>query len=262
MTDEQKTIMVIDDEVHMVQMLKTVLGQQGYEVVGALDGEDAFRKLITVKPHLIILDMNMPKMGGVAFFHEICNAYDGQPKYPVLVLTARANLEKLFHDLNVDGFMSKPFEIEELLKEVGVILAKRYGEPKQTAPKDEQRQRRVLIVENDAGAFDRLALAFLNAGYVVNAARDGMTAFDRISSGRPDIILIKLGLPDLPGDVLASKLRQMPKTSDIPLILYAAQNTPLDDGIVDQICKKIGIRKLVGTNDAAQLLTEADRFFT
>jgi len=66
----------------------------------------------------------MPKLGGLGFYQKICYGQD-QPKYPVLVLTARANMEKLFKELNVDGFMAKPFEIKELIGEVSCIVNKK-----------------------------------------------------------------------------------------------------------------------------------------
>jgi len=52
---------------------------------------------------------------------------DEKPKYPILILTARANMEKLYRDLDVDGFMSKPLELDELFKEVESIIKKHSG---------------------------------------------------------------------------------------------------------------------------------------
>ena len=68
--------------------------------------------------------MNMPQMGGMEFYQEIC--YGGsRPKYPVLVLTARANMEQLFKEINIDGFMVKPFEINDLFYEIETIIQKK-----------------------------------------------------------------------------------------------------------------------------------------
>src|SRR4029077_16070984 len=83
-------------------------------------------KLEIFKPDLIILDMNMPRMGGLEFYQKISDQLN-QPKYPVLVLTARANMETLFKELNIDGFMAKPFEVDNLLEEINIIIKKRFN---------------------------------------------------------------------------------------------------------------------------------------
>ncbi len=118
----RKTILLIDDEVDLVDLVKFQLVAKGYNVVTANDGLEGLERLKIVKPDLIILDMNMPRMGGLEFYGKI-STDRGKSKYPVLVLTARANLEKTFKDIAVDGFMSKPFEIDQLILEVERITS-------------------------------------------------------------------------------------------------------------------------------------------
>ena len=120
----QKTILLIDDEVSLQQLVRMTLKTKGYNVEIAGNGFEGLEKLKTLKPDLIILDMNMPKMGGLEFYQKICCGGD-HPKYPVLVLTARANMEQLFKEVNIDGFMAKPMEIDDLLKEVDIIIQKK-----------------------------------------------------------------------------------------------------------------------------------------
>src|SRR3990167_1903153 len=122
--DEPKKILLIDDEIDLQQLIKTVLSSKGYNVTTADNGKDGLEKLEAADPDLIILDMNMPVMGGVEFYQRICDAWS-QAKYPVLILTARANMEEFFKGMDVDGFMAKPFEIDDLLTEVQRIIEKR-----------------------------------------------------------------------------------------------------------------------------------------
>ena len=103
-----KTILLIDDEIDLQQLVKIALKSKGYTIETANNGLEGLAKLETLKPDLIILDMNMHKMGGLEFYQTICYGTD-KPRYPVLVLTARANMEQLFKQLNIDGFMAKPF---------------------------------------------------------------------------------------------------------------------------------------------------------
>jgi DNA-binding response OmpR family regulator len=119
-----KTILLIDDDIDLQQLTKITLKTRGYIVETANNGLEALSKLETLRPVLIILDMNMPKLGGLGFYQKICNGQD-RPLYPVLVLTARANLEQLLTQMNIDGFIAKPFEIDELVRQVDAIVEKR-----------------------------------------------------------------------------------------------------------------------------------------
>jgi two-component system response regulator MprA len=117
-------ILLIDDDIDLQQLTKIALKSRGYIVETANNGLEGLSKLEIIKPDLIILDMNMPKLGGLGFYQKICNGKD-HPLYPVLVLTARTNLEQLLTQMNIDGFIAKPFEIDELLRKVDAIIEKR-----------------------------------------------------------------------------------------------------------------------------------------
>ena len=86
-----RTVLLIDDEVDLQQLVKITLKTKGYTIETANNGLEGLAKLENLKPDLIILDMNMPKMGGLEFYQKIC-AGGSHPKYPVLVLTARARI--------------------------------------------------------------------------------------------------------------------------------------------------------------------------
>jgi len=256
MTDKRK-ILLIDDEHDLVEMVREILTNCGYEVIAAYNGEEGLQKLESVSPDLIILDMNMPKMGGIAFYDCIYNQLEGKSRYPVLVLTARANLEQLFKDLNVDGFMTKPFEIDDLVNEVEMIIVKRSGGKPVARPvaAAKRKQKKILLIEDDATISGRLATAFVNADYIVDAAKSGASAFEMIVDGQPDLVLIKLGLVDIPGDVLAGKLKRIPKTSGIPMILYSGA---VNLAVLRRLCEKTGLEGFVESSEPCILLKEAE----
>lgn len=82
---------------------------------------------------------------------------------------------------------------------------------------------------------------------------------ERAMADPPDIIILKLGLQDLPGDLVASKLRQMPKTMDIPLLLYTPENKDLNYDVTNHICRKTGIDDIIETDSPSVLLKESNR---
>lgn len=248
---DQKTILIIDDEVDLQQLVKIALKSQGYHIETANNGLEGLEKLRNITPHLIILDMNMPKMGGVEFYQRIC-AGASHPKFPVLILTARANMEQFFKEFNIDGFMAKPFEVDDLLKEVDIILQKKSGVVSAKISKEEQPPR-ICIAENDHQDFNKIGLALLNAGYIVNPARNGTEAIERISAMVPNVGLIKLGLVDIPGDIVILKLKKMAKTQDVKYILYTEKKA--EKGIIsDKISKKEGVDRLIIMNSPQDLI--------
>lgn len=249
---DQKTILLIDDEIDLQQLVKIALKSKGYNIETANNGLEGLAKLETLKPDLIILDMNMPKMGGLEFYQKICDKLN-QPRFPVLVLTARANMEQLFREFNIDGFMAKPFEVDELLEEVDTIIKKKSGIAKKIKVSDGGLLPKVCIVENEQEIFNKIGSAFLNAGYVVNPARSGTEAIERISATVPDVALIKLGLIDIAGDIVILKLKRMAKTQDVKCILYT-EKTAEKVIVTEKISQKEGIDRFVAFKSPQDLI--------
>ncbi|MDD5438750.1 MAG: response regulator [Candidatus Omnitrophica bacterium] len=261
MGDKKRIILLIDDEVDLADAVAYQLkAKKNYAVLTAYNGVEGLEKLKEISPDLIILDINMPTMGGIEFYGKISDA-QGKTRYPVLVLTARANLEGLFKAFNVDGFMTKPFELDALYKEIDIIMEKRYGVRAQEKKEGPKRPKRVLIVEDTKESLSTIAFAFLNAGYMVISARSALESIEKILADPPDLLLIKLGLPDFPGDLVIAKLKQMPKTMDVACLIYTPYHDRLNNLVTDVICQNIGIDKLIESDDPQVLLREVDALF-
>jgi len=257
----QKTLLIIDDEEDLRDTVEYKFKAGGFNVVTAVDGLDGLEKLKTVKPDLIILDMNMPRMNGLQFYQKIKGA-DEKPKHPVLVLTARANMEQLFRDLDVDGFIVKPFELDQLIKEAETIIKKYSNSIQRETGSGEIRARKVCIVENYKEVFNKLALAFLEAGYIVNSAHSGASAIKRINMDVPDIVVISLGLNDISGDIVIGKLKRSEKTKGVKFLLYSEKIADVDKTIITKkISEKELIAQYVESNNPYDLTDSANSLF-
>ena len=117
-----KTILVVDDEKAICELIKDLLESEGFKIFTANNGEDGLKLLQSMIPDLIILDMNMPKMSGIEFYSKIAKPEDGTSVIPVLVLTGRGNMKSMFEGLGVSGFISKPFNASELIETVKKII--------------------------------------------------------------------------------------------------------------------------------------------
>lgn len=214
----KRKILLIDDDASLLLTLSDFLKFEGYDVTTADSGEKGLKKLQKMTPDLIILDMSMPGMGGVGFLKEISTS-EGNPKHPVLVLTARANMAEFFANVTVDGFVAKPCPPEDLLNEVGRIIFQTGG-GLQRASSGEGQRRTVLVVEDDPLANNRLVIAFQGANLLVETVRSGPEAIEKAVMVKPDVVVMKLVMATMNGDLVARMLKDLPSTKEIPVILY------------------------------------------
>jgi two-component system KDP operon response regulator KdpE len=124
------TILVVDDEPQIRRVLRSTLTSQGYVIIDAKTGEEGVESVRKNKPDLVLLDANMPGMGGIEACREIRRSSD----VPIIMLTVRsAERDKVLAlDAGADDYVVKPFGIEELLARIRAAL-RRYT-PGDTLP--------------------------------------------------------------------------------------------------------------------------------
>jgi two-component system alkaline phosphatase synthesis response regulator PhoP len=116
-------ILVVDDEIYIVHILDFSLGMEGYEVLTALDGEQAIEKARAEKPDLIVLDIMMPKLDG----YETCKRLKADPEtkeVPVILLSAKGRNvdQKVGFEVGADDYITKPFSPRKLVERINAIL--------------------------------------------------------------------------------------------------------------------------------------------
>jgi len=118
-----KTILVVDDERHIVRLVEVNLERAGYEVTAAYDGQEAVASAQAERPDMIILDVMMPRMDGFEALKELRS--DSRTKdIPIIMLTAKAQDADIFKGWasGVDSYLTKPFNPRELLAFVDRIF--------------------------------------------------------------------------------------------------------------------------------------------
>jgi len=250
--DDKSSILIIEDEVDLSDMLKFQLESKGYQVDVANNGIEGLEKLEKIKPNLILLDLNMPKMGGIEFYNQITDN-EGNPKYPVLVLTARANMEQMFKDFNVDGFISKPFELDVLMEEIEVIIGN-HTALEQKKRRSAEGSSSVMIIEDDEAKANGFKLVFSKVGYKVSIVKNGAEAIEKIKEEKAEIVLINMMLPGMSGDQVVLKLSRMPMLMRIDYIVYIKQGGLVSHSVLENYRKKSGNQIYVDTDDPRSLL--------
>lgn len=122
--EERKTILVVDDEQKILDVVRAYLENGDYKVITALDGENALNIFENEIVHLIILDLMLPKISGI----EVCNKIRARSTVPIIMLTARSEEEDKIKGISIgaDDYLTKPFSVRELVVRVGALIRRSY----------------------------------------------------------------------------------------------------------------------------------------
>ena len=115
-----KTILCVEDEPEMIDLIRLILSRKGFNVRGAAGGVEGIRLIRELRPDLVLLDLMMPDMDGWEVYQQM-KADAAQRDIPVIVVTAKAqNIDKVLglHIAKVDDYIAKPFSPQELLESV------------------------------------------------------------------------------------------------------------------------------------------------
>ena len=140
--EEKKTILIVDDEKPIVDILVYNLEKEGYNTLEANDGLAAIEIATTKKPDLILLDIMLPKMDGLT----VCKKIRSSLNVPILMLTAKdEEIDKILGlELGADDYITKPFSVRELMARIKANLRK--SELKETNTNDSEYSKNKNIV--------------------------------------------------------------------------------------------------------------------
>ena len=126
MEDPARTIVYIEDESEMIDLVRLILERRSYEVIGAIGGVEGLAMVQKELPDLVLLDLMMPDMDGLEVYQQM-RAEEVTREIPVIILTAKAqNIDKVLalHIAKVDDYLAKPFSPQELIDSVERIFAR------------------------------------------------------------------------------------------------------------------------------------------
>lgn len=120
---DKKKILLVEDEIDLVDMLRLRLEESDYDVLTASDGEQGFEWAKTEHPDLIILDLMLPKMDG----YKVCGLLKKDARYaktPIIIFSARAQEAdiQLGREMGADAYVTKPFDPELLMNQVQKLI--------------------------------------------------------------------------------------------------------------------------------------------
>ena len=118
-----KTILIVDDEFGVLEVLEFILRDAGFKVVTALNGQDALSRLKEVMPDLIIVDYMMPILDGLGVINAV-RSDDGLRNVPIILVSALPEQNVRERCAGYDSFLRKPYKTEQLMDQISSLLAR------------------------------------------------------------------------------------------------------------------------------------------
>ena len=134
MGEPRRTVLIVDDERDLRTLLDFNLRQAGFETAHAATGAEALARARALKPHVIVLDLNLPDVSGT----DVCRLLKSDPatqSIPILMLTARGGETDRIHglELGADDYVGKPFSVREVVLRVEAVARRHAGAPEPEA---------------------------------------------------------------------------------------------------------------------------------
>ena len=122
---EHETILVVEDEPNIAQVLRSYLEREGFSVACAADGQEALRLFDLVSPALVLLDLMLPRLSG----EEVCRQIRSRGETPVIMLTAKAEEVDILAGLGIgaDDYVTKPFSPRQVVARVHAVLRRAHA---------------------------------------------------------------------------------------------------------------------------------------
>ncbi len=217
-----KTILVIEDHELNLKLVKALLQRGSFQVLGAGDAESGLELARSGKPDLILMDIQLPGMDGLAATRLIKE----DPllrKIPVVAMTSyamEADLKKA-KEAGCDGYITKPIETRRFLDTVRNFLQD--SRPLSVRNlENPPYQKKILIVDDEPLNVKLLQAHLLQSKYEVLCAGSGSEAVEKAIQASPDLILLDVMMPGMNGYEVTRKLKGDPQSRDIPIILITA----------------------------------------
>ncbi len=210
----QKTVLVVDDDPAMLDMLTRFLTKEGFHVRTAANGEQGIRLAREARPHAIILDVMMPGMDGWA----VLSALKAEAKLadiPVIMLTM-VDEKALGYALGAAEYLTKPADRNRLLE----ILKRRCGDRARGA---------ALVAEDDPPTREMIRRTLEKGGWSVTEAANGREALACVAKEQPSLILLDLMMPEMDGFEFLAELRQHAEWRAIPVVVITAKELTAED---------------------------------
>ena len=208
------TVLIIDDEQAIHEMLGEEFTKEGYQVLHASGGREGLRVAKDLSPDVIALDIIMPDLDGWSVLKEL-KSDKGLRNVPVVMMTILGDRE-MGYALGAADYITKPFDRDAIIDAVKRVH-------RGNGASD------ILVVDDDPKSRDLLRRSLVRSGYRVAEAENGLDAIAALECISPAVILLDLMMPGMDGFEVLERLRHVPAWQDIPVIIVTAKDLTPED---------------------------------
>lgn len=240
----EASVLVIDDDEHVQDLMQRLLSREGYRVVSATSGEQGLKIAREIKPNVITLDVLMPGQDGWSVLSELKSDPD-LVDIPVVMQSILDKPNKAFM-LGASDYLTKPLERSRIAEVIRRL--------------QNQKNRRALVVEDDANTQALFADWLRSDAWEVHTAKNGLDGLQSFLKHEPGLVILDLMMPEMDGFEFMDQIRNQPSAVDTSVIVVTAKDlTPADlerlNGGVQRIIQK-GDHKIDG------ILSEIKRYIS
>ena len=260
MNAQLPSVLCVDDDPSVLEFLTDFLTIQGYEVLTANNGVEAFLQVKQWKPQVVIMDLFMPQLGGLGALARVKAL---QPDIAVILISGVDAALDLVSEagLTVTAALTKPLNLEQLLDALSLAgaaspLERAIGGP--AKPRQAERTR-VLVTDDEIEMRKMLAEHCRGRGYEVLEAADGEEALARVPQYRPHIVLLDLLMAGMGGMEALRRIRAIAPDTRVVIVTAVEQlesaRRALELGAADYLTKPFSFRELDAVLDSHTLPT-------
>lgn len=257
----KKKILIIDDDIHWIEILSARLKARGYEIAVAENGEQGFDAMTTGKPDLVIADVLMPHMTGYELLNKL-EASSGRVRdIPIIVVSSRGSMEEYFDSWKIHRFIPKAADMDVLVGEVDHLLSRGGADeaPAKALFPDELLPwagKKVMLVGMDDYIVGKVKMFLEQQSIKVVVGLNEQDAFETAVKERPQFIFCQFyeDTEKLDADALNRQLKKDDRTKAIPFVPFCTEAISID------AMKSVGARYLITFGTGSELAQNIANF--
>jgi PAS domain S-box-containing protein len=239
--NDKQTVLCIDDDPEVIELLEEYLSEEGYNVISALSGYEGIKKARESKPFAITLDILMPHRDGWIVLNKLRS--DAATKdIPVVIVTVVEN-KNLGYRLGANDYLLKPIDPEDLIKAINRVVRRKVDT--------------VMVVDDDAGVRSLISQILDDEKINIVTAENGLEAIKALNEKIPDLILLDLMMPEMDGFEVIRRLKDTEEWAGIPVIVISAKTITQGERVfLEQRVRSVIPKEGIATGSFLKELTD------
>lgn len=217
-SEDSPLILVVEDSLQLRELIMSYLRESGYSAVGVGSGREVMVMAKKLKPFAITLDIMLPDVDGWDLLKEL-KEDPHTTDIPIIIVSALDDMKKGV-SLGACEYITKPVDKDSLLNALKSI---------NFMTKVKRGSFTILAIDDDPEVLELLSGILEKEGFSVIKASSGKEGLELASRKEVDLIILDLMMPDMNGFEVMERLRSLPDTSDIPVIVYTAKDLTMDE---------------------------------